>query len=247
MSTPSPDFAPRIVDLKWDRLYGDMIRRQIWDVWPDASVHVFQSGFDALSSIQEKTPDLFIAGAKIHDMDGLEHLEPYVDSDLPILIVTSQKDEQTFNLLRTIRYDGLLDGFAEGLDVLPSVLRQVIQRRIYISSSFRDHLKPVRNITLDALTPTQRVVLSVIGDGSTDDEASERLGIAPGTVNQHRKAIMAKLKLHHKGQLMLYALQQGYVRVTTDNIYYPGFQRRLQGRKTGEPEVVGKVAAAGGR
>jgi len=247
MSTPSPDFAPRIVDLKWDRLYGDMIRRQIWDVWPDASVHVFQSGFDALSSIQEKTPDLFIAGAKIHDMDGLEHLEPYVDSDLPILIVTSQKDEQTFNLLRTIRYDGLLDGFAEGLDVLPSVLRQVIQRRIYISSSFRDHLKPVRNITLDALTPTQRVVLSVIGDGSTDDEASERLGIAPGTVNQHRKAIMAKLKLHHKGQLMLYAFQQGYVRVTTDNIYYPGFQRRLQGRKTGEPEVVGKVAAAGGR
>ena len=247
MSTPSPDFAPRIVDLKWDRLYGDMIRRQIWDVWPDASVHVFQSGFDTLSSIQEKTPDLFIAGAKIHDMDGLEHLEPYVDSDLPILIVTSQKDEQTFNLLRTIRYDGLLDGFAEGLDVLPSVLRQVIQRRIYISSSFRDHLKPVRNITLDALTPTQRVVLSVIGDGSTDDEASERLGIAPGTVNQHRKAIMAKLKLHHKGQLMLYALQQGYVRVTTDNIYYPGFQRRLQGRKTGEPEVVGKVAAAGGR
>ncbi|HEX9781821.1 MAG TPA: response regulator transcription factor [Opitutaceae bacterium] len=247
MSTPSPDFAPRIVDLKWDRLYGDMIRRQIWDVWPDASVHVFQSGFDALSSIQEKTPDLFIAGAKIHDMDGLEHLEPYVDSDLPILIVTSQKDEQTFNLLRTIRYDGLLDGFAEGLDVLPSVLRQVIQRRIYISSSFRDHLKPVRNITLDALTPTQRVVLSVIGDGSTDDEASERLGIAPGTVNQHWKAIMAKLKLHHKGQLMLYALQQGYVRVTTDNIYYPGFQRRLQGRKTGEPEVVGKVAAAGGR
>lgn len=246
MNTPPDRFAPRIVVLKWDRLYGDMIRRQIWDVWPDASVHVFQSGFDALSFIQERTPDLFIAGAKIHDMDGLEHLEPFVDSNLPILIVTSQKDEQTINMLRTVRYDGLLDGFAEGLNVLPSVLRQVIQRRLYVSETFRDRLKPVRNITLDALTNTQRVVLSVIGDGSTDDEASERLGIAPGTVNQHRKAIMAKLKLHHKGQLMLYALQQGYVRVTTDNIYYPGFQRKLQGRKNGDAETVGKVAAAGG-
>lgn len=242
MNTSSPDFAPRIVVLKWDRLYGDMIRRQIWDIWPDASIHVFQRGFDALESIQRKTPDLFIAGARINDMDGLEHLEPFVDSDLPILIVTSQKDEQTFNLLRSIRYDGIFDGFAEGLDVLPSVLRQVIQRHIYISPSFREFLKPVKNITLDALTPMQRVVLSVIGDGSTDDEASERLGIAPGTVCQHRKAIMAKLKLHHKGQLMMYALRQGYVRVTTDNIYYPGFQRRLQGRKNGEPVIVEKAA-----
>lgn len=247
MNPPPHCFTPRIVVLKWDRLYGDMIRRQIWDVWPDASVHVFQSGFDALGSIQTKTPDLFVAGAKIHDMDGLEHLEPFIDSALPVLIVTSRKDEQTFNLLRRIRYDGLFDGFAEGLDVLPSVLRQVIHRRVYISPSFRDHLKPVRNITLDALTPTQRVVLSIVGDGSTDDEASERLGIAPGTVNQHRKAIMAKLKLHHKGQLMLYALQQGYVRVTTDNIYYPGFQRQIQEKKNGEVVASGKVAATGGR
>lgn len=247
MNTSPLAFAPRIVVLKWDRLYGDMIRRQIWDLWPDASVQVFQSGFDALGFIQERTPDLFVAGAKIHDMDGLEHLEPFVDSDLPILIVTSQKDEQTINLLRTVRYDGLLDGFVEGLDALPTVLRQVIQRRIYVSPTFRDRLKPVRNITLDALTPTQRVVLSVIGDGSTDDEASERLGIAPGTVNQHRKAIMAKLKLHHKGQLMLYALQQGYVRVTADNIYYPGFQRKLQEKKNGEAGAAEKEATIGGK
>jgi DNA-binding NarL/FixJ family response regulator len=174
-------------------------------------------------------------------------LEPFVDSGLPILIITSQRDEQTCNLLRTVRYDGLMDGFAEGLEALPSVLRQVIQRRLYVSPTFRERLKPVRNITLDALTPTQRVVLSVIGDGSTDDEASERLGIAPGTVNQHRKAIMAKLKLHHKGELMRYALQQGYVRMTTDKIYYPGFQRKLLGRKNGELGAVEKVADGQGK
>ena len=90
MNTASLEFAPRIVVLKWDRLYGDMIRRQIWDLWPDAAVQVFQSGFGALGSIQENLPDLFIAGAKIHDMDGLEHLEPFVDTSLPILIITSQ-------------------------------------------------------------------------------------------------------------------------------------------------------------
>ena len=28
----------KVVVLKWDRLYGDLIRRQIWDVWPNAVV-----------------------------------------------------------------------------------------------------------------------------------------------------------------------------------------------------------------
>jgi hypothetical protein len=41
------------------------------------------------------------------------------------------------------------------------------------------------------------------------EQVSQRLAISPHTVNTHRKAIMAKLKLHHKGPLMLHALQQG--------------------------------------
>ena len=38
---------------------------------------------------------------------------------------------------------------------------------------------------------------------------------------------MGKLGLHHKGQLMLYALQEGYVLVTPTGVYYPGFQRQI--------------------
>lgn len=67
-----------------------------------------------------------------------------------------------------------------------------------------------------------------IGDGSDDQQAAERLRLSPYTVNTHRKAIMAKLKLHHKGQLMLYALQNGYIWVSAQRIHYPGFQRSLQ-------------------
>ena len=51
--------APRIVVLKGDRLYGDLISRHIKDLWRNADVHVFQLGFDALDSIQARVPDLF--------------------------------------------------------------------------------------------------------------------------------------------------------------------------------------------
>ncbi len=221
--------APRIVVLKGDRLYGDLICRQIKDLWRNAEVHVYQRGFDALDSIQATVPDLFITGVKIDDMDGLEHLEPFIDTNLPILVVTSRKDARTFEMLRGIRYDGIYDGHVEGLENLPTAVQQVIQRRLYVSPTMVPHLKRPKNITLDTLTDKEQVVLSVIGDGSDDFQASQRLAISQHTVNTHRKSIMAKLKLHHKGQLMLYALQQGYVWVTPQGVFYPGFQRRLQG------------------
>lgn len=220
--------ALRIVVLKADRLYADLISRQIKEVWRNATVLVFQLGFDALEAIQAEPPDLFVTGVKIDDMDGLEHLEPFIETRLPILVLTSRRDARTFALIRSVRYDGIYDGHAEGLENLPAALQQVIQRRLYVSPTMVEHLKAPKNITLDALTEKEQVVLSVIGDGSDDLQAAQRLGISPHTVNTHRKSIMAKLRLHHKGQLIVHALQQGYVWVTPNGISYPGFQRRLQ-------------------
>jgi len=221
--------APRIVVLKADRLYGDLICRQIKELWRSATVQVFQRGLEALDAIQASTPDLFITGVKLDDMDGLEHLEPFIERDLPVLVVTSRKDARTFSLLRSIRFDGIYDAYVEGLANLRTALEAVMDRELYVSSTFVQHLKKPKNITIDTLTEKEQMVLSVIGDGSDDQEAAVRLGLSHYTVNTHRKAVMAKLALHHKGQLMLYALQQGYVQITPDGIYYPGFQRRIRG------------------
>lgn len=229
----------QIVVLKWDRLYGDMIRRQVWDVWPNAVVRVYQRGLDALNAMQEIMPDLFVTGVKIEDMDGLEHLEPLIHTSVPVLIVTSRADLRTFDMLRLVRYDGIYDGRAEGLEHLGPALRQVIQHRLYISPSMVPHVQPPpkRKILKDLLTAKEHVVLSVIGDGSSNKQAADRLGMAKETVKTHRKRIMAKLGLHEQGELMLYALRNGYVLVTDTGILYPGFQRALQRIKGGEVAV----------
>lgn len=220
--------TPRIVVLKADRLYGDMICRQIKEYWRYAQVQVFQKGFDALDSIQASLPDLFITGVQVEDMDGLEHLEPFIERELPILIVTTRKDARTLCLLREIRYNGLFDVRAEGLPNLHTALQRVIEHEIYVSPTFAPHVKRPKNITLDALTDKEEMVLSVIGDGSDDQLAAERLGLSPLTVNTHRKAIMGKLKLHHKGEIMCYAVQKGYVHISPDGVFHPGFQRRIR-------------------
>lgn len=217
----------RVVILKWDRLYGDLIRRHIWDVWPNAIVCAFQHGIDALNEIQEQTPDLFVTGVAVEDMDGLEHLEPFIDKPVPILIVTSRPNTRMFEMLRHVRYDGIFDGSSEGMDHLPVALRHVVQHRHYVSPSLVPFLKERRSVTLEALTDREQIVLSVIGDGSDNKQASKRLGISQYTVLSHRIAIMRKLDLHHSKELMQYALVHGYVVITAKGIYRPGFQRRI--------------------
>jgi DNA-binding NarL/FixJ family response regulator len=225
---PAETDAPRFFVLKSDRLYGDLICWQIKGLWPNARVKVFQRGLDMLAAVQAETPEMFITGIKIEDMDGLEHLERLAERDLAILIVTSRRDTHTFNLLRRVRFDGIYDGRAEGLGNLGTALQRVIARKPYISPTFAPHLKPPKNPTLEALTEKEEIVLSVVGDGSDDQEAARRLGLSHYTVNTHRKAIMAKLGLHHKGQLMRYALREGYVQVGPRGLFYPGFQRKFR-------------------
>lgn len=212
-----------------NRLYGDLISRHIKEYWRRATVQVFQKGFDALDAIQAHPPDMFIAGVIVEDMDGLEHFEPFIDGHLPILVVADQKDTRTFCLLRSIRFDGVYDAVEEGLGNLRTAMQAALAHRLYVSPSIVALLKKPRNITLDALTEKEQIVLSTIGDGSDDQQAAERLGLSPNTVNTHRKSIMGKLGLHHKGQIMCYALQQGYVQITPQGIFRPGFQRQIQG------------------
>ncbi len=237
----------RVVVLKWDRLYGDLIRRHIWDLWPNAVVCVFQHGIDALGDIQDSVPDLLVTGIAIDDMDGLEHLEPFKNASMPILIVTSRPNTRMFEMLPSVHYDGLFDGSTEGMDQLPVALRRVIERRPYISPSLLPFLRARRSTTLEELTDREEVVLSVIGDGSDNKQASERLGISRYTVLSHREAIMRKLDLHHSRELMQYALVHGYVVITAKGIYRPGFQRRLDSLK-GETVKDSKAAERlGGR
>jgi DNA-binding NarL/FixJ family response regulator len=215
----------RVVVLKSNRLHGDLISRQIKMVWRSAYVEVFQRGFDALKAIHTRAPDLFITGVRVEDMNGLEHLLPFVERELPILIVTSRKDAHTFNLLREVRYGGIFDAWAEGLENLYLAIDEVMDDQLYISSSVVPHIRKPEIPPWFALTAVEARVLSVIGDGSDDSRAAERLGLSSDIVSTHRQSIMAKLGLRDKGEVMLYALRHGYVPLMPIQSQRPGFQQ----------------------
>ena len=61
----------------------------------------------------------------------------------------------------------------------------------------------------EALTTREKEVLKLTAEGFTNQEIAEKLVISPKTVDTYRQRIMEKLNLHHRSELVRYALKTG--------------------------------------
>ena len=60
---------------------------------------------------------------------------------------------------------------------------------------------------LNKLTPREREVLKIIGQGKTTKQVAEELRLSVATVGNHRKHICKKLELHSTAELVAFAAQ----------------------------------------
>ena len=175
---------------------------------------------------------MLLTGVGFNDGDALEWLAELAASDRAtrVVVVTARKEVRLHLALREIRLDGLFNAFEEGLSILVSVLRQVWEGSHYRSDSFKDLFRGSdddRMTLFRQLSVKEQLVLSVIGDGSDDQEAGQRLSMTAAAVRTHRKRLHTKLGISHKGELMRLAIKHGFVRVTADKIVRPGFSQLI--------------------
>ena len=106
------------------------------------------------------------------------------------------KDATFEDLVTTIR------AVAEGADVLPPALTSSL-----FSQIARDAVERGRAGALESvrMTPREREVINLIGEGLSNKEIAERLEIATHTVKSHVRNVMEKLALHTRLQIAAYA------------------------------------------
>lgn len=68
------------------------------------------------------------------------------------------------------------------------------------------------------------VLLGALDDGCDNETAAQRLGRAIGTIGTARRNIYRKLGLRHKGELVEYAAQHGFVRFSRGGTVRSAFQ-----------------------
>lgn len=223
----------RIVILKADRLCAGLLQQATAKVFPSAVFRHESTICGATAFLARETADLLLSGIGMMDGDTLDLLgEKEVDRRgfRHALVVTGRKEHRVLATLRSLPIEGVFDPTQDGAEEFEKVVRLVAEGGRYWSPSVIAQLG-AQNIGANSicrlLSPTEQLILAVIGDGSDDNEAAGRLDLRPSTIHSVRRELHRKLGVQHKGELMRVAVQQGFVRFTADGVQRPGFSHLL--------------------
>lgn len=179
------------------------------------------SAAEALAVCSEAAPDLVVLDIHLPDRSGLEII-PELRRASPgarILLCTAFASED--RLLDAIRAGA--DGFVEKTHSWKDFLNAVDcvstgERYFRSSCQMIDPVVPksaaaATGAPLFVLSPREREVLCGIAQGSTSKEIAARLSISVQTVETHRGNLMSKIDVHNVAGLVLFAVQNGFVKV----------------------------------
>ncbi|WP_055107914.1 response regulator [Paenibacillus ihumii] len=110
------------------------------------------------------------------------------------------KDAEPEALIRSIR--SCMSG---GLSLQDDVAAKVIPRLLRQSEEEDD-----RSVD-PSITPRELDILKLVGEGRSNREISEQLGLSVGTVKNHMSQLMDKLELRDRTQLAIYAIRHNVV------------------------------------
>jgi two-component system response regulator NreC len=168
-------------------------------------------GAAAVTAAATLKPDVVLMDVRMEQLNGIEATRQILASEPKArVLMLSMYDNEQF-----VRQG--IDAGAKGYllkdvddEVLVEAVLAVNAGGTYFSRTFEDSL--MGGSSLDALTPKEREVLRLIGEGLGNREIAEHLGLSIHTIETHRKHVMEKLDLHSSVELIRYALRVGLVK-----------------------------------
>ena len=176
-------------------------------------------GAEAVTLAGRLTPDVVLMDIRMPGMDGLTAtslLTGPTSGHVPrvLVLTTFDLDSYVYEALRA-GASGFLLKDAQPAELL-TALRVVISGEAMLAPAITrrliDTFAAAAPAALDALTPREREVLSLIATGLANAEIATRLGVATGTVKTHVNALLSKLDLRDRVQATIFAYDTGLVR-----------------------------------
>ena len=175
------------------------------------------NGIEAVEQTTRLRPDVVVMDIAMPGMSGLEATRriSQLDTGARVLILTVHAEEQY--LLPVIEAGGSGYVLKTGADSdLIEAIRIVHRDEVFLYPSAAKMLlgkylerAESDDAAYDGLTPREREVLRLTAQGYTGQEIAERLVLSPKTVDTYRQRVMEKLNLHHRSELVKYALRKG--------------------------------------
>jgi two-component system, NarL family, response regulator NreC len=180
------------------------------------------NGEEAIARARELRPDVVVMDIAMPRLNGLEATRRIVDLGLPtkVLVLTMHSEEQY--LTQVLQSGGMGYVLKRSADTeLMEAIRTVHRGEAFLYPSatrllVEDYLDKVKgNQERDSygeLTEREREVFKLTVEGFSNQEIADKLIISPKTVDTYRARIMEKLNIHHRSELIRYALKKGLLR-----------------------------------
>ncbi|MBZ2179680.1 MAG: response regulator [Acidobacteriota bacterium] len=191
--------------------------RMILSAQPDMEVVAEgKNGFEAIEAAGKTQPDVVIMDVNMEGMNGIEGARRIVES-LPrcrVLALSMHRDAVYVREMLKAGAKGYLVKDADD-DALLDAVRAVARGDAYLSPSVADSVLTDyrRHVTnpMDLLTAREREVLQLIAEGQTNKDIASQLSLSVYTVEAHRGRLMEKLNLHSTGELVRFAMRNGFI------------------------------------
>ncbi len=177
------------------------------------------NGVEAVELAQSLSPDVVVMDISMPEMDGLSAARRLHDLGYKghIVILTVHAEEAyLFQTLRVGASGYVLKSSADGelMDAIRAAHRdEVFLYPSAVQKVLKEYRRGVRGeggtTKYATLTGREEEVLQLTAAGFTNQEIAEKLTISPKTVDTYRQRIMEKLNLHHRSELVRYALKTG--------------------------------------
>jgi DNA-binding NarL/FixJ family response regulator len=180
-------------------------------------------GEEAIRLARHHRPDVALLDVRMPGTDGIAATERIVTAGLPtrvIVLTTFDLDDYVNSalragasgfLLKDVRPADLVDAIrvvAAGDAVLaPTVTRRLIERYVTVSPGATSGA----GARLAELTEREQEVLALVGRALSNSEIAQRLYVAETTVKTHVSAILRKLHLRDRVQLVVVAYESGII------------------------------------
>lgn len=165
-------------------------------------------------------PDVVLLDLSMPGVDGLEALRRMQAEGLPsraLVLTMHAENEYLFQVLESGGYGYVLK---QGVDTdLFEAIRTVAEGAVFLYpaattlllSRYREQKRALSEQSegQDNLSEREREVLVLTAEGYTSQEIGDKLALSAKTVETYRTRVMRKLNLHHRSDLVRYALKTG--------------------------------------
>jgi DNA-binding NarL/FixJ family response regulator len=173
-------------------------------------------GAAAVNAVRRLAPDVAVLDVAMPVLNGVDAAREIarIAPSCAVILLSGVDDTRFVRQALKVGVRGFVQK-SQGSDDLVHAIEEVRSGRLYVSPGASQAIVEACGTPAAAdgahLTPRERQVLQLVGEGKSTKQIAEALRISIKTAEFHRGRLMKKLNVHDTANLVRYAIREGWI------------------------------------